>query len=74
MSHWNDQARKLLRSEMDKRQMQAPDLAEALAEMGVQEMPNTLKNKIWRGQFSTAFLLQCMAAMGVTTLQLDQLL
>lgn len=71
MSDWNSQAKGLLRAEMAKRHMKAPDLASALAGMGVEERADNLKNKIGRGQFSAAFFLQCLAAMGVKTLHLD---
>lgn len=39
-----------------------------LTRMGVQITPEALENKISRGTFSTAFLLQCMDALGVKSL------
>lgn len=71
MLDWNAQAKGLLKAEMARRGMKAPALAEALAAIGVEERPDNLKNKIARGQFSAAFLLQCLAAMDVKTIHLD---
>lgn len=71
MQNWNDQAKGILKAEMARRNMRAPALAEALAAIGVEERADNLKNKIARGQFSAAFLLQCLAAMEVKTIHLD---
>jgi len=68
---WNSRAKGLLKAEMAKRHMKAPDLAKALEAIGVEERADNLKNKIARGGFSAGFFLQCLAAMEVTTLHLD---
>lgn len=71
MLDWNSHAKGLLRAEMAKRHMKAPDLAIALQAIGVVERADNLKNKIARGGFSAGFFLQCLAAMQVKTLHLD---
>lgn len=71
MQEWNDRAKGLLRAEMARRHMRAPELAQALAAIGIEERADNLKNKIGRGQFSAGFLLQCLAAMDVKTIHLD---
>lgn len=71
MQNWDKFARGLLRAEMAKRNMKAPDLAAALARIGVEGRADNLKNKIARGQFTATFFLQCLAAMEVKTLHLD---
>jgi hypothetical protein len=68
---WNSRAKGLLKAEMAKRHLKAPDLAKALEAIGVEERADNLKNKIARGGFSAGFFLQCLAAMEVTTLHLD---
>jgi hypothetical protein len=60
-----------MKAEMAKRHMKAPDLAEALLRIGVNERPDNLKNKTARGAFSAGFFLECLAAMDVKTLHLD---
>lgn len=71
MQDWNSRAKGLLKAEMAKRHLKAPDLAKALEAVGVEERADNLKNKIARGGFSAGFFLQCLAAMEVTTLHLD---
>lgn len=71
MQDWNSRAKGLLKAEMAKRHMKAPDLARALEAIGIEERADNLKNKIARGGFSAGFFLQCLAAMEVTTLHLD---
>jgi len=68
---WNSRAKGLLKAEMAKRHMKAPELAKALEAIGIEERADNLKNKIGRGSFSAGFLLQCLAAMEVRTLHLD---
>jgi len=57
---------------MAKRRMKYPDLVRALGEIGVQDSERNLSNKIGRGTFSAAFFLQCLAAMEVKNLRLDE--
>jgi hypothetical protein len=46
-------------------------LAEKLATLGVVENERNLNNKISRGGFTAAFLLQCLEAVGARSLQLS---
>lgn len=71
MVDWDEQAVSLLRAEMGRRGLKAPGLADALEKIGVEVRADNLKNKIARGRFSAAFLLQCLAAMNVKTIHLD---
>jgi hypothetical protein len=68
---WTKSAKGLLRAEMTRRQVSYDDLVGLLAEIGVKETSANLRNKISRGSFTAAFLLQCLAAMKVATLHLD---
>lgn len=68
---WAKDAKGLLRAEMTRRQVAYDDLVKLLAEVGVKESSANLRNKISRGSFTAAFLLQCLAAMRVATLHLD---
>lgn len=72
MRDWGELAGALLRSEMAKRRMKYPDLVRALAEIGVQDNERNLSNKIARGTFSAGFFLQCLNAMGVQSLRLNE--
>ena len=46
-------------------------LVEKLADIGVDEKEVNIRNKLSRGKFTAAFLLQCLAAMGTNILHLD---
>lgn len=48
------------------------DLAQKLGAIGIQETERNLANKISRGGFTGAFLLQCLVAIGCTTLRLAE--
>lgn len=68
---WAEYAKSLLKSELKRRNVSYRDLAERLTAMGIPETERNLSNKISRGGFTAAFLLQCMAAIGVHNLRLD---
>ena len=57
-------AKNLLKGELKRRGVTYAQLAEKLAVIGVQENERNLNNKISRGGFSAAFLLQCLTAIG----------
>lgn len=68
---WTAKAKGLLRGEMVKRQITYAGLVAKLADIGIRETEANLRNKISRGGFTGAFLIQCLSAMGVTSLRLD---
>lgn len=68
---WTAYTKGLLRGEMAKRQITYKGLVEKLAVIGISETEANLRNKISRGGFTGAFLVQCLKAMGATTLRLD---
>ncbi len=59
-------AKNLLKAELKRKGVTYAQLAEKLGEVGVTENERNLNNKISRGGFSAAFLLQCLAAIGVS--------
>lgn len=65
-------AKQAIKVEMAKRDMGYRDLAAALAEVGVEIDEKVLRNKVARGTFSAAFLMTCMIAMHVKSLDLSQ--
>lgn len=67
---YETRAKNLLKAELKRRGITYAGLAEKLAEIGVQENERNLNNKISRGGFSAAFLLQCLDAIGASSLLL----
>lgn len=64
-------AKNLLKGELKRRGVTYAQLAEKLGAIGVVENERNLNNKISRGGFTAAFLLQCMVAIGATSLRLE---
>lgn len=64
-------AKNLLKGELKRRGITYAGLAEKLAGIGVTENERNLNNKISRGGFTAAFLLQCLAAIGASSLSLS---
>ena len=65
---WEAKARGIVRGEMARQDVTYAQLVEKLAAIGVTEDERNLRNKVSRGKFTAAFLLQVMAAMGVGTI------
>ncbi len=68
---WSRKARGLLKAELKRREVSYPQLAEKLQALDIQETKASIANKISRGAFTAAFLLQCMEAIGCHTVRLD---
>lgn len=68
---YETRAKNLLKGELKRRGITYAQLAEKLAAVGVTENERNLNNKISRGGFTAAFLLQCLTAIGASGLRLD---
>lgn len=64
-------AKNLLKGELKRRGITYAQLAERLVALDVHETERNLNNKISRGGFSAAFLLQCLSAIGASQLLLE---
>jgi hypothetical protein len=74
MAHidWNAEAANLLKSELKRRGITYGQLIANLAAIGVEEKEVNVRNKLSRGSFTAAYLLQCLTAIGATTLHLTR--
>lgn len=63
---WSEAAKAMIKAELKGRNMNYSHLVEALAAVGVKETEANLRNKISRGNFSAAFFLQTLDAIGCT--------
>lgn len=68
---YETRAKNLLKGELKRRGITYAGLAERLATIGVVENERNLNNKISRGGFTAAFLLQCLEAIGSKSVHLD---
>ena len=71
---WKNKAKRVIKTELAKREIDYIRLAEMLKEIGVDEKQANIANKINRGTFSFSFALQVFKAIGVTTLDLKDIL
>lgn len=67
---YETRAKNLLKGELKRRGITYTQLAEKLADIGVKETERNLNNKISRGGFSAAFLLQCLDSIKATEIRL----
>ncbi len=63
--------RRAISPEMKRRSFTYVGLAEKLAGTGVRDSEANLSDKISRGGFTGAFLIQCLVATGVSALRLE---
>lgn len=63
-------AANLLKAELKRTGVTYAQLVERLSGIGIDEKEVNIRNKLSRGKFTAAFMLQCLAALGVTDLRL----
>jgi hypothetical protein len=68
---WEAQVKGLLKAELKRRNLSYADLADKLAAVGVKDSGRNVSNKIARGSFTAVFFVQCMEAIGVKTIHLE---
>jgi hypothetical protein len=71
-AEWTENVKRMLRAEMARRGITYEELAKRLASIGVQDTAVNLRNKVARGRFSAVFLVQCLRAIGVRALRLNE--
>ena len=68
---WAETAKSVLKAELKRRNVGYRELAEKLTAMGSPDSERNIANKISRGGFTAAFFLQCLKAIGATTVRLE---
>jgi microsomal dipeptidase-like Zn-dependent dipeptidase len=59
------------RRELKRRGVSYNQLVEKLAAIGVVDSEPNIRNKLARGKFTAVFLIQCLEAIGTTSLRLS---
>lgn len=67
---WNARAANLLKSELKRHGVTYAELVRKLGEIGIPEKEVNVRNKLSRGAFTAAYMLQCLEAIGVRELRL----
>lgn len=68
---FEEKAANLLKAELKRRGVTYAQLVEKLGDLGVTEDERNVRNKLSRGKFTAAYLLQCLSAIGCSTLSLE---
>ena len=71
--NWNSKAKRVIKTELAKREIDYIRLAELMKDIGVDEKQANIANKINRGAFSFSFALQIFKAIGVENLDLKDI-
>ena len=67
---WEAKVKGLLKSELKRRNVSYKELVEKLAAVGVVDSEPNIRNKLARGKFTAVFLVQCLDAIGCSSLAL----
>ena len=70
-TEWEAKVKGLLKGELKRRNVSYAQLVEKLAAIGVVDSEPNIRNKLSRGKFTAVFLIQCMEAIGASSLRLD---
>ncbi len=63
-TEWETRAANLLKAELKRKGVTYAQLIEKLDAIGISEKEVNVRNKLSRGKFSAAFLLQCLEVIG----------
>lgn len=66
-----ERAKRLLKSELKRKGFTYAALAEVLRRRGIMETEAKIRNKVSRGSFTAAFMLQCLDAIGSKSIDLS---
>jgi len=67
---WEAKVKGLLKAELKRRNVTYAQLVEKLAAIGVVDSEPNIRNKLARGKFTAVFLVQCLEAIGASSLHL----
>ncbi|MEM0929873.1 MAG: DUF6471 domain-containing protein [Pseudomonadota bacterium] len=68
---WEVSAKNLLKAELRRKGVTYAELSIRLADLGLNESEANIRNKVARGKFKVAFLLQCLRAIGTSGVQIE---
>lgn len=68
---WETKVKGLLKGELKRRGVSYAQLVGKLADVGVMDSEPNVRNKLARGKFTAVFLIQCLEAIGASSLRLS---
>lgn len=70
-AEWQDRVKGILKAELKRRNVSYRQLAEKLETLGIHETEKNINNKISRGGFTAVFFVQCLLAVGCSSVRLE---
>jgi len=70
-AEWEARAKGILKAELKRKGVTYAQLVERLAKIGVVDSEPNIRNKLARGKFTAVFFLQCLEAIGTSSLHLS---
>lgn len=67
---WEAMAANLLKAELKRKGVTYAQLVEKLNAMGIDEKEVNVRNKLSRGKFTAAFMLQCLSAIDTSEIRI----
>lgn len=68
---WETKVKGMLKAELKRRGVTYAQLVGKLADIGVMDSEPNVRNKLARGKFTAVFLVQCLEAIGTSSLRLS---
>lgn len=68
---WEDRVKAMLKAELKRKGVTYAQLVGKLADIGVMDSEPNIRNKLARGKFTAVFLVQCLEAIGTSSLRLS---
>ncbi len=68
---WQARVKGILKAELKRRNVSYKDLVERLGALGISETEPNIRTKISRGGFTAVFFVQCLVAIGASSLRLS---
>lgn len=70
-TEWEAKVKGILKGELKRRNVSYAQLVEKLAAIGVVDSEPNIRNKMSRGKFTAVFFVQCLEAIGASSLRLS---
>lgn len=70
---WENRVKGMLKAELKRRDITYAQLVGKLADIGVHDSEPNIRNKISRGKFTAVFLVQCLTAIEVREVRLQDI-
>jgi hypothetical protein len=70
-TEWESRVANILKAELKRKGVTYAQLIEKLTDIGVSEKEVNVRNKLSRGKFTAAFMMQCFVAIGSENIRFD---